>query len=454
MEIRISIVATLILAVLALPAALPAATYYVDPVHGDDTNPGTSAAPWQTLQRAMVDSPATPRVTSGDTVILRDGDYGEASFGAIQSPAPTSWDDRILYKADDGATPIIRGMSISTVSGDRYLEFDGVHVDRTGVVDDHTSHTVYIKNASHVRLRNCRIRGNGAVDKDGGLWTITGVLAKITSTDRRTDDILIEGCEISGAVSAFANSDGCKQGLVLRDNHVHFVGGSHIKVAGELDEPAVIENNLIADKFQPPNSAFHGSGISCRARPVIIRNNIIRNCGGTSNMTFYWQTFDGGVVVSGTLADPQTEFEEDEPVMQPDTGASGVADRVSSGRVTTLLRNQEVNAFVSGSDIVGQGSGAVLTDVVVSSVRPYGGYRNMVVENNLNYDCQNISNMRLVDLGDHCVFRNNTVVGRWHNLNPAKPRSRYFGVGSILFAHGTDPSTFRMHNNILVGELS
>ncbi len=453
MKTRIASVTTLALVVLAVPAVLAAATYYVDPIDGDDAHAGTSAEPWQTIQRAMVDSPATPRVSSGDTVILRSGDYGPASFAAIQSPAPTSWDDRILYQADDGATPVIGGLSISVVSGDRYLEFDGVRVDRTGVDDDHSSHAVYIKNASHVRLRNCRIRGNGAVDKDGSRWTITGVLVKATSADQRTDDILIEGCEISGAVSAFGNSGGCKEGLVLRGNYVHFVGGSHIQIAGDMDEPVLIENNIIADKFQPPGSAFHGSGISCRARPVIIRGNIIRNCGGTSNMTFYWDVYDGGVVVSGALADPLTEFEEDEPVMQPATGASGVADSIGSGRVTTLLRNQEVNAFVSGADIVGQTSGAVLTDVVVTSVRAYGGYRDMLVENNLNYDSQNISNMRLSDLGDHCVFRNNTVIGRWYNLDPSKPRVRYFGVGTIGFAHGTDPSTFRMHNNILVGEL-
>ncbi|MFW6153976.1 MAG: right-handed parallel beta-helix repeat-containing protein [Planctomycetota bacterium] len=319
--------------------------------------------------------------------------------------------------------------------------------------DDAAHHVVYIKNASHVRLRNCLIRGNGTVDRNGSEWSLTGVLVKATP-GRETHDILIENCEITGAVSGFSNSSGCMEGLVLRGNHVHFMAGSHVKLSGSVRERILVENNLIADKFQPPGSAFHGSGISCRARPVTIRGNIIRNCGGTSNMTFYWQTFHGGVVVSGDLADPQTEFEEDEPVMQPDTGASGVADRISSGCVTTLLRNQEVNAFVSGGDIIGQASGAVLTNVIVTSVRPYGGYRDMVVENNLNYDSRNISNMRLSDLGDHCVFRNNTVVGRWHNLDPSKPRYRYFGVGSIGFAHGTDPSTFRMHNNILVGELS
>ena len=446
---------TVILCLLAMVSpSVHATTYHVDPVNGDDTSNGSAAEPWRTIQRAMVDSASTPRVTSGDTVLLCSGKYGEASFASIQSPAPTSWDDRILYAAEKGATPVFSSLSINTASGKGYLEFSGIRIDRSDVNDDSNSHAVYIKNCSHIRLRKCTIHGNGTVDKDGGKWTRTGVLIRATDARQHTDDIVIEGCGVSGVVAGVDTAGaGSREGLVLRDSYIHFIAGSNVKLHGETVKPILIAGNVFANKFLPPNSSFHGSGIACRARPVTIQGNIFRDCGGTSNLTFYWYVYDGAVIVTGALSDPKTEFIEDETVVQVDTNASGVVAEVRSGRAERILRDQEVNAFVSGKNLVGKISGAVLTNVVVASVRKYGGYRNMIIENNLNYDSRNISNMRLTDLGDNCVFRNNTVIGRWHDLNPAKPRSRYFGVGTINFAHGTDPSTFKMHNNILVGEL-
>ena len=50
-----------------------AATFYVAPT-GKDTNPGTAAAPWLTIQRAA------NTVNPGDTVIVRPGVYKGAKF--------------------------------------------------------------------------------------------------------------------------------------------------------------------------------------------------------------------------------------------------------------------------------------------------------------------------------------------------------------------------------------
>ena len=48
-----------------------AATYYLDANNGNDSNLGTSSQPWKTLSKAQ------SIVISGDTVIVRDGSYGE-----------------------------------------------------------------------------------------------------------------------------------------------------------------------------------------------------------------------------------------------------------------------------------------------------------------------------------------------------------------------------------------
>src|SRR5688572_16549704 len=57
-------------AVLAWGSNASAATYYVDSTSGSDSNPGTSAQPWRTLNKAIGSTSA------GDTAYLRPGSYG------------------------------------------------------------------------------------------------------------------------------------------------------------------------------------------------------------------------------------------------------------------------------------------------------------------------------------------------------------------------------------------
>jgi len=54
----------------ARTAALQGTTYYVAP-DGDDSNPGTEAEPWQTIQKAA------DTLLAGDTVYIRAGTYSE-----------------------------------------------------------------------------------------------------------------------------------------------------------------------------------------------------------------------------------------------------------------------------------------------------------------------------------------------------------------------------------------
>lgn len=49
--------------------ALHAATYYINPSTGSDSNPGTQSQPWQTIPHAIAS------IKTGDTVILDTGIY-------------------------------------------------------------------------------------------------------------------------------------------------------------------------------------------------------------------------------------------------------------------------------------------------------------------------------------------------------------------------------------------
>ncbi|MCL5105427.1 MAG: right-handed parallel beta-helix repeat-containing protein, partial [Armatimonadetes bacterium] len=57
----------------------PVHTYYVDNAAGDDTNPGTSALPWKTINNGDVKGILNP----GDTVIVNAGTYPQAGAGGV-----------------------------------------------------------------------------------------------------------------------------------------------------------------------------------------------------------------------------------------------------------------------------------------------------------------------------------------------------------------------------------
>jgi MYXO-CTERM domain-containing protein len=104
-----------------------AAEYYVSPT-GSDSNPGTQASPWGTVQKAASTAAA------GDTVWLRGGTYSP-SAGITFSKSGTSDTNRIKYWAYQGEVPKIdfSNMNVSssgysmgiTVSGN-WLHFKGI----------------------------------------------------------------------------------------------------------------------------------------------------------------------------------------------------------------------------------------------------------------------------------------------------------------------------------------
>jgi len=94
-----------------------ATTYYLDADNGDDSNPGTSSAAWQTLEKAQ------SIVQAGDTLILRSGNYGEFQQSNV------SYADWVTYKAENGHTPLFSVIRISnSARQDAYLRFDGIKV--------------------------------------------------------------------------------------------------------------------------------------------------------------------------------------------------------------------------------------------------------------------------------------------------------------------------------------
>jgi MYXO-CTERM domain-containing protein len=126
-DCRLSLVCLFVcLGLLAAKSAL-AAEYYVAPT-GSDSNPGTQASPWGTVQKAA------NTAVAGDTVWFRGGTYSP-SAGITFSKSGTSDTNRINYFAYQGEVPKIdfSNMAVSssgytmgiTVSGS-WLHFKGI----------------------------------------------------------------------------------------------------------------------------------------------------------------------------------------------------------------------------------------------------------------------------------------------------------------------------------------
>ncbi|MCA8916526.1 MAG: right-handed parallel beta-helix repeat-containing protein [Planctomycetes bacterium] len=113
------------LLVLLFASALSAATFYVDPARGKESNNGSKAAPWSTLE-AVVNGGHLRDVQPGDTILLRDGMHGRVVFSGRN-------EDFITIAADEGCRPKlsyleitsgtkwhIKGLTISASFGDPY----------------------------------------------------------------------------------------------------------------------------------------------------------------------------------------------------------------------------------------------------------------------------------------------------------------------------------------------
>jgi len=253
-------------------------TYYLDAVSGADSGDGSTDQPWQTLAHALA------TLQAGDGVLLRDGDYGAFEHDG------SSRGDWVTFKADEGHTPVLTGISIDNPDpADTYLRFCGLTVQHPEPdpwpPDDGNRHSVgrlaHIDQAHHVELI-----GN----------TMTGINKFLSGGVRSYDSnhVTLAGNEIS-IVASGIHTTGCND-LVVSYNHVHSMSeGSGIRFQGDVTG-TVIEGNHVHGQHGDPSEPYFpssdvnewhpGSGISIRISNAVIRNNIIHD-GFSQGMMFY-----------------------------------------------------------------------------------------------------------------------------------------------------------------------
>jgi len=311
-----------------------AATYYLDAVSGDDLNPGTISEPWKTLPRAMITySGSGNRMAYGDTVMIRDGNYGpfilepqdlEIYTGDVKEalPADTEW---VTYKAAPGSEDVFFSrISLNyTYAKDIRLiahVFDGINI-----INENGS-CVLLHYGIGLRLRNMYLSGNKhTIDYEPGDRTHYNVVrlrythgdVKIENCEieagydgiylHNPNNVEIKGCDIHDCGCDKIMSGGGRN-VVIENNRFHgrkyLVPGSHpdciqfYTAADKYGDSArmtnlIIRGNMLYD--HPSQGIWTGGSY---LENVLFENNLIYNCGN-----YEWRVYSvhGGLIRNNTI---------------------------------------------------------------------------------------------------------------------------------------------------------
>jgi len=361
-----------------------AETYYVDAINGNDADPGTSEQPWKTLSKAHT------TMVSGDTAIVKDGDYG--SFDMVIGSDRTDW---ITYRAADGHTPTISGTvagisaalqirpSPWNVARNAYVIFDGFNI----------TNRVHMPGLiNYVKLLNCDIQQTPATDFNSvpisgyyepyfvpwvGAIHCNGIVNCLT----------IQDCNIHHAdrgISTYGTH------ILIRGNKLHHFSSDGICLAYHIDD-VIIEENEIYD---------------------------IR-----------WPT--GDTQIKGTFTGTFIDYET---LTMPGTDATGVVWKTVPGATPYLAvwptsKKTFYEYYNEGYiTIVGQTSGATLTNI--TTVDP--PHTDCIERESINYDTTGL------------IIRNNIMDRRRY-----VGRGTTAGQGGKIVAHYPKTITLTFENNIV-----
>jgi len=372
-----------------------AATYYVDDANGIDTNTGDSFHPWKTINKAVEGNSLSPNVVAGDTVYIRSGTYAATTFNYIPSPEPTSWTDVITYKAATGHHPKISSgtgaaLTISSPNNTCYRRYLVFDGIDMEVTGTGIANVVYIKYAGCVKIQNATIKGYWDPSIGG---PNNGDLVPLNNITRI--GILVDtGWNITSKNEdfKFINLDVSQafDGIVTLDN---------LGTGFEIRDCNV---HLIAEA--PIEITYAGENHG----EILIQDNHFYNTQAK------WQGTDY---------------------------SHGAIDFHNNH---TTVRGNIIHAMGRSYGIGFYPDASILTG---------GGYKDLLIENNMVYDTVSSTALGICTLGDGDItVRNNTFIGG-HCTICSNTYWDYYGGGlfSTIPISGTSGAGLKLYNNIFWG---
>jgi hypothetical protein len=449
MKSKIFLILFFILACIFLPKANAfAATYYLDANNGNDSNLGTSSQPWKTLDRAYTwYSGAGLKVQEGDTVLMRNGDYGQFFESTRQSdgyPYLIYRNNWVTYKADDGHNPILSegddGTSISIENLDKwgvggngrsYLIFDGLTIDRVAKIE----HTSYIK------FINCHIHG-AIAPVQGTYAPYCEDSAAIEATD--ANNILVQGCTIHDSWRGIAAHGDY---WTITGNTIYGIGEDDIEAT--YGEHKVITNNILRD--------------------TVIRRAWI-DFRGIENGTFNYldtitQTSTGAVGVVYRWTGTYLDIWQTSSV---DFSNSTITDNITGATLTGVWGMDTAHADGVQVDV---GTGGYMTDILIQNNIVHGGINNaafkmvcpdpncisnITIANNITYDLSpgiQICGVNGIDIINNTIIGNVRLLKAGSSLGGSIIDTMYNNIFESFSqdADGTGPNRVILHGNNIFG---
>jgi parallel beta-helix repeat protein len=279
------------------PTPIKETTYYVSP-KGDDANPGSLDQPWQTIQKAV------NTIVTGDTVIVREGEYFTINGGWNFRNSGTQTNpitlrnypgEQVVIKINQASDnyPPFRCWSASTDPIDwQTTKADFIHVIGTDV--------------------NPRVLSNGIVSQKG--IVIQGVEGE------QVYSFTVTGCdywEVAGIdfIETAAGIRTWKRNYQTMDDnsadywHVHdnrvynYYRESGMQFNGNFN---IIENNEIYKVSNRLDTPYGCQMLNLLGNNNIIRGNILSRMGSTADclgILFEWDLSDANIVEQNKITD-------------------------------------------------------------------------------------------------------------------------------------------------------
>ena len=266
-----------------------AMTYYVDP-SGLDTNPGSQAQPWATIQHAV------DTIIGGDTVIVNAGTYA----GARIRVSGTSIAVKTIRAATAGAAIINTPGALCTKPSDLEVKADNV-TDGVGywVIDgfevtSSPNYGVEIQYGDHITVQNCKIHASTANNvvmsysnyctlENNEVYSNTGGSGMYIG--QSGDYCVIHGNSVhnSGSNAMFVTSDSgigdrILTGWTFEKNKCYSNGVSRLMSADGLVS-SLIRNNLSYDQRRAIDFIGQNSATTSNNNRVL-NNTLVCTAGG------------------------------------------------------------------------------------------------------------------------------------------------------------------------------
>lgn len=206
--------------------------YYVS-TSGSDSNPGTLACPWRTIQEAA------NSMSAGDTVEIRAGTYNER---VLISRSGNATEGYIVYKNYTGETPIIDGTGIEITPSAGLINMLNVsYIKIVGLkVTNSDDAGIYVRRAQYIVVQD-NITQN-TVSSGVGIWNSDNILVDSnTVVDARNVDISQGGHEESISISSTKNFEVRNNDVSLRTNS-GFLGNEGIDIKDSSQNGKVHHN--------------------------------------------------------------------------------------------------------------------------------------------------------------------------------------------------------------------